>query len=134
MYGSRDLSRDDWIKEFIKRKWSSGLFWAVGAAAKKKGSGPIMSSFLGCFFQLFVIKKKNIYIYFVNRQVFWKMKFFQNLLLKWSCLMKKIRKIQIILVLSLFTNFLKVFWSLAKNLPNFVSLPWKIDNPHCQRP
>ena len=32
----RDLSRDDWIEEFIKRKWSSGLFWAVGAAEKKK--------------------------------------------------------------------------------------------------
>ena len=31
----RDLSRDDWIKEFIKRKWSSGLVWAVGAAEKK---------------------------------------------------------------------------------------------------
>ena len=32
----RDLSRDDWIKEFIKRKSSSGLFWAVGAAEKNK--------------------------------------------------------------------------------------------------
>ena len=26
----RDLSRDDWIKEFIKEKLSSGQFWAVG--------------------------------------------------------------------------------------------------------
>ena len=33
---SRDLSRDDWIKEFIKRKSSSGLFGAVGAEEKKK--------------------------------------------------------------------------------------------------
>ena len=33
---TRDLSRDDWIKEFIKRKWSSGLVWAVGAAERKK--------------------------------------------------------------------------------------------------
>ena len=54
----RDPTRDGYIKEFIKRKWSSGLFWAVGAAKKKKGSGPIMSNFLGCFFQLFVVKKK----------------------------------------------------------------------------
>ena len=37
---TRDLSRDDWIKEFIKRKWSSGLFWAVGAAEKKKSQLP----------------------------------------------------------------------------------------------
>ena len=32
---SRDPTRDGCIKEFIKRKWSSGLFWAVGAAEKK---------------------------------------------------------------------------------------------------
>ena len=29
---TRDLRRDDCIKDFIKRKLSSGLFWAVGAA------------------------------------------------------------------------------------------------------
>ena len=29
---SRDSSRDDWIKEFIKQKLSSGLFGAGGAA------------------------------------------------------------------------------------------------------
>ena len=28
-------TRDGWIKEFIKRKLSSGLFWAVGAEEKK---------------------------------------------------------------------------------------------------
>ena len=33
---SRDPTRDGCIKEFIKRKWNSGLFWAVGAAEKKK--------------------------------------------------------------------------------------------------
>ena len=33
---SRDPTRDGCIKEFIKRKWSSGLFWAVGAAERKK--------------------------------------------------------------------------------------------------
>ena len=32
----RDLGRDDWIKEFIKRKGSFGLFWAAGAAEKNK--------------------------------------------------------------------------------------------------
>ena len=49
----RDLSRDDCIKEFIKGKWSSGLFWAVGAAEKKP------PNVLGWFFQLFVGKKNN---------------------------------------------------------------------------
>ena len=29
-YCTRDLSRDDCIEEFIKRKWSSGLVWAAG--------------------------------------------------------------------------------------------------------
>ena len=36
----RDLSRDDWIKELIKRKWSSRLVWAVGAAEKKTSQLP----------------------------------------------------------------------------------------------
>ena len=31
----RDSSRDGWIKEFMKQKLSSGLFWAVVAAEKK---------------------------------------------------------------------------------------------------
>ena len=30
---TRDLGRDDWIKEFIKQ--ITGLFWAVGTAEKK---------------------------------------------------------------------------------------------------
>ena len=37
---SRDPTRDGWIKEFIKRKWSSGLFWAGGAAEKKNDQLP----------------------------------------------------------------------------------------------
>ena len=32
----RDPTRDGCIKEFIRRKQSSGLFWAVGAAERKK--------------------------------------------------------------------------------------------------
>ena len=36
---TRDLSRDNWIKEFIKRTRSFGLFLAVGNAEKKKGLG-----------------------------------------------------------------------------------------------
>ena len=36
MYKIRDPTRDGWIKEFIKQKWSSGLYWAVGGAEKKK--------------------------------------------------------------------------------------------------
>ena len=54
----RDLSRDDWIKEFIKRKWSCGLFWAVGAAEKKKSQLPKVCNFLRCFFQFLEGKKK----------------------------------------------------------------------------
>ena len=30
----KDPTRDGWIKEFIKRKRNSGLFWAVRAAEK----------------------------------------------------------------------------------------------------
>ena len=46
-----------WVKEFIKRKWTSGLFWAVGAAEKKNLPTTIICLFLGCFFQLFLGKK-----------------------------------------------------------------------------
>ena len=38
--------------------------------------------------------------------------------------------------LCLFTKyniFLGVSWFLAKNLSNFVSLPWKLDNPYCHK-
>ena len=39
------------IKEFIKRKLSSGLFWAVGAAEKKKPPNyHKYATFLGGFF------------------------------------------------------------------------------------
>ena len=31
-----DFSTDECIEELIKQKWSSGLFWAGGAAEKKK--------------------------------------------------------------------------------------------------
>ena len=37
---TRYLSRDDCIKEFIKRIWSSGLFWVVGAAEKRNSQLP----------------------------------------------------------------------------------------------
>ena len=48
-----DFNTDECIGEFIERKWTSGLFWAVGAAEKKKGSVPIMSNFFRWVFQLF---------------------------------------------------------------------------------
>ena len=54
----RDPTRDGWIKEFIKRKWSSGLFRAVRVAEKKNLSTAISMQFLGWFFQLFVGKRK----------------------------------------------------------------------------
>ena len=46
----RDLSRDDCIKEFIKRKLNSGLFWAVGAAEKKKLPTAISMQLFGVVF------------------------------------------------------------------------------------
>ena len=33
---SRDSTQGGWRKEFIKQKLTSGLFWAVGAAERKK--------------------------------------------------------------------------------------------------
>ena len=62
---SRDFSRDDWIKEFIKRKWSSGLFWAVGAAEKKKGLGRLWATFWSGFFNFWWSKNKSV-AYFFN--------------------------------------------------------------------
>ena len=59
----RDLSRDDWIKEFIKRKWSSGLFWAVGAAEKKKLPTAISMQLLEVVFSTFC-GQKNIFKFF----------------------------------------------------------------------
>ena len=53
---------DDWIKEFIKQKWSSGLFWAVGAAEKKKLPTAISMQLFEVFFQLFVGKKKFFHV------------------------------------------------------------------------
>ena len=59
LFKRTDFNTDECIGEFIKREWTYGLFWAGGAAEKKKGSGPIMSNFLGWVFQLFVAKKKK---------------------------------------------------------------------------
>ena len=54
---NRDPTRDGWIiKEFIKRKWSSELIWAVGAAENKPPNCHKYATFLGAFFQLFVGK------------------------------------------------------------------------------
>jgi hypothetical protein len=50
----QDTTRDGWIKEFIKRKLSSGLFWAVWAAEKKKPPNcHKYATFLGGFFNFF---------------------------------------------------------------------------------
>ena len=49
---TRDPTNDGWIKEFMKRKLSSRLFWAVWPAEKKKYQLPsiIMQLFGGGFF------------------------------------------------------------------------------------
>jgi hypothetical protein len=52
-----DPTRDGWIKEFIKRKWSSGLFWAVRLQRKKT------TDFLGGVFLCFQ-GQKIILIFF----------------------------------------------------------------------
>jgi hypothetical protein len=56
---TRDLRRDDCIKDFIKRKLSSGLFWAVGAAEKKKPYCNKYATFWGGFFNFLWAKKHN---------------------------------------------------------------------------
>ena len=61
----RDLSRDDWIKEFIKRKWSSGLFWAVGAAEKKKLPTAISMQLFEVGFSTFC-EQKTFLIFFLK--------------------------------------------------------------------
>ena len=55
----RDLSRDDWVKEFIKRKWSSGLFYAVKAAEKKTPNCHKNATFWGGFL-MFSRSKNNL--------------------------------------------------------------------------
>ena len=59
----RDSTRDGCIKEFIKRKWSSGLFWAVVAAEKKNPNCHKYATIWGVFFSTFCGQKhilKNI--------------------------------------------------------------------------
>ena len=51
-------TRDGWIKEFIKRKRSSGLFWAVGAAEQKNLPTAISMQLFGVFFSTFCGQKK----------------------------------------------------------------------------
>ena len=72
----RDLSWDDWIKEFMKLKWSSGLFWAVGSAEKK--NLPYVCNFLGWFFQLFKVKKSFRFFFFKNFRFFLPTKSWKN--------------------------------------------------------
>ena len=50
---TRDPTRDGWIEEFIKQKWSSGLFWAVGAAEKKNLPTAISMQLFGVVFSTF---------------------------------------------------------------------------------
>ena len=56
----RDPTRDGWIKEFIKQKLSSGMFWAVGAAEKKTFQLPtaISMPLFGVVFSTFCGQKK----------------------------------------------------------------------------
>ena len=55
----RDLRREDWIKEFIKRKSSSWLFGAVWAKEKKTPNCHEYATFLSGFFN-FLWAKKNL--------------------------------------------------------------------------
>ena len=61
---ARDYSRDGWIKEFTKRKLSSGLFWAGGAAEKKKLPTAISMQLFGVVFSTFCGQKKRFIIRF----------------------------------------------------------------------
>ena len=55
-------TRDGWINEFIKRKWSSGLFWAVRGAEKKTHNCHKYATFLGSFFKF--LWAKNFFKFF----------------------------------------------------------------------
>ena len=49
----KDSPRDGWIKEFVKRIWSSGLFWAVGAAEKTNSPTAISKQLFEVVFSTF---------------------------------------------------------------------------------
>ena len=55
---SRDALRDGCIKEFIKQKRSSGLFWAVRAKEKKNLSTAISKLLFEVVFPTFCGQKK----------------------------------------------------------------------------
>ena len=55
----RDPTWDGCIKEFIKQKWSSGMFWAVGAAEKKKPPNCYKYATFGVVFSAFWGKKNK---------------------------------------------------------------------------
>ena len=60
---NRDPIRDGWIKEFIKPKWSSGLFWTVQAAEKKNLPTAISTQHFEALFSTFCWQK-NIFKFF----------------------------------------------------------------------
>ena len=65
-----DSTTDGWIEEFIKRKWTSGLFWAVGAAAEKKNLLTAISMQLfGVVFSTFCGQKKILKIFFAHNKL-----------------------------------------------------------------
>ena len=74
----RDPTRDGWIKEFINRKWSSGLFWAVGLQKKKTPNCHKDATFWGGFFYFFVGKKLKIILAATQKSINAK-KILQNL-------------------------------------------------------
>ena len=64
---TRNSSRDGWIKESIKRKWSFGLFWAVGAAEKKKLPTAISMQLFGVVFSTFC--GQNKFRFFLSKNI-----------------------------------------------------------------
>ena len=60
---SRDPTQDGWIEKFIKRKWNSGLFLAVGAAEKRNPNCHKYATFeVGVF--MFSLPKKHVKFFF----------------------------------------------------------------------
>ena len=57
---------DDWIKESIKRIFSSGLFWTVRAAEKKSPNCHNYATFEASFLKL--LWSKNNFIFLKNTQ------------------------------------------------------------------
>ena len=77
-------------------------------------------------FTFFSLNNTNLGAHFLLLVLFENIHFWVTLLLKWCPIFDNSPLHQF----SKFYNFLSACWFLGKNLSNFVSLAWKLDNPY----